>query len=105
MKRQDSRKGHPALLAQAGAKNARGGELDSIWVRCSCGAKRSMSQAAKMSSGSLGLYNGSRPWLGARKNERCGEPNRLLIRTASNAYFSQCLSVSVSRFLCPTARY
>jgi hypothetical protein len=37
--------------------------------------------------------DGKRPWLGAYANEKCGEPNRLLIRTASNAYFTQLMSV------------
>ena len=30
---------------------------------------------------------------GGKKKEQCGEPNRLLIRNASNAYFPQLLSV------------
>ena len=41
----------------------------------------------------LGLCDGSRPWLGPYTKEPCGEPNRLLIRTASNAYFPQLMSV------------
>ena len=69
------------------------GDLDSIWVRCACGADRVMSQAARMELRALGSCNGSRPWLGAGTREACGEPNRLLIRSASNAYFPQLLSV------------
>ena len=69
------------------------GDLDTIWVRCSCGAERSLSQAARMELRALGSCNGSRPWLGPGTREGCGEPNRLLIRSASNAYFSQRLSV------------
>ena len=41
----------------------------------------------------LGTCDGLRPWLGAYSSEKCGEPNRLLIRTASNAYFPQLMSV------------
>ena len=37
--------------------------------------------------------HGSRPWLGPYTKETCGEPNRLLIRTASNSYFPQLMSV------------
>lgn len=68
------------------------GDLESIWVRCGCGAEQSMSLAARMDLGALGRCNGSRPWL-TSGGERCGEPNRLLIRSASNAYFAQRLSV------------
>jgi len=69
------------------------GDLDSIWIRCACGAQRVMSQAARLDLRALGSCNGARPWLGPGTRERCGEPNRLLIRSASNAYFPQLLSV------------
>ena len=69
------------------------GDLDSIWIRCSCGQERAMSQAARMDLGALGKCDGSRPWLGSGTRESCGQPNRLLIRSASNAYFPQLLSV------------
>lgn len=69
------------------------GDLDAIWVRCACGKERTMSQAARMELQALGRCNGARPWLGPGTREACGVPNRLLIRSASNAYFSQCLSV------------
>ena len=69
------------------------GDLDQIWVVCDCGAHRAMSQAARMELRALGSCNGSRPWLGAGTREACGEPNRLLIRSASNAYFPQLMSV------------
>jgi len=52
-----------------------------------------MSDAAKLERQSLGHCDGSRPWLGPFTKETCGEPSRLLVRTASNAYFSQILSV------------
>lgn len=69
------------------------GDLDSVWVRCGCGTERAMSQAARMNLRALGSCNGARPWLGPGSREGCGEPNRLLIRSASNAYFPQLLSV------------
>jgi len=69
------------------------GDLESVWVTCGCGAERPMSQAARMELQALGRCNGGRPWLGAGTREPCGEPNRLLIRSASNAYFPQLLSV------------
>ncbi len=69
------------------------GDLDSVWVRCACGTERRMAQAAQRELKALGSCNGSRPWLGAGTREACGMPNRLLIRSASNAYFPQLLSV------------
>ena len=41
----------------------------------------------------LGTCRGARPWLGRNSNEDCKLPSRLLIRTASNAYFPQVVSV------------
>ena len=69
------------------------GDLAEVFVRCECGANISMAQASKIKDGVLGHCNGSRPWLGPYTNEKCGLPNRLLIRTASNAYFTQTMSV------------
>jgi hypothetical protein len=69
------------------------GDLDEIWVVCDCGKQRPMAQAARMELRALGSCNGSRPWLGPGTKEACGEPNRLLIRSASNAYFPQLMSV------------
>ncbi|MCC7338739.1 MAG: DUF1998 domain-containing protein [Pirellulaceae bacterium] len=69
------------------------GDLAEVFVRCECGnAERSMAQAAQ-SREALGHCDGRRPWLGAYANEKCGDMNRLLIRTASNAYFPQLMSV------------
>lgn len=69
------------------------GDLSEIWIRCECKLERNMIDAARMETRSLGSCDGSRPWLGPYTNESCGEPNRLLIRTASNAYFPQLMSV------------
>ena len=71
------------------------GDLQEIYIRCDCGkADRSLAQAAVLSNKALGACDGPRPWLGAfHTKESCGEPNRLLIRSASNAYFPQTMSV------------
>ncbi|HPA20709.1 MAG TPA: DUF1998 domain-containing protein [Verrucomicrobiae bacterium] len=69
------------------------GDLDEVWIVCDCGKDRAMSQAARLELKALGHCNGSRPWLGAGTRESCGELNRLLIRSASNAYFPQLMSV------------
>ncbi|MBL8872768.1 MAG: DUF1998 domain-containing protein [Planctomycetaceae bacterium] len=69
------------------------GDLAEVYVRCECGnAERSMALAIE-SPDTMLRCDGKRPWLGPFANEKCGEPNRLLIRTASNAYFSQVMSV------------
>jgi len=70
------------------------GDLTDQQVRCECGAKRALAQATK--SAVLGVCKGQRPWLPT--GERCGaggaagQMMRLLIRTASNAYYPQKLS-------------
>jgi hypothetical protein len=70
------------------------GDLSEVWVRCECGqAQRPIIDAIKLPTNTLGYCDGSRPWLGPYMKEPCGDPNRLLIRTASNAYFPQTLSV------------
>jgi hypothetical protein len=70
------------------------GDLTEVWIRCECGkAERNMAQAAKLQDRALGHCDGYRPWLGPFTREPCGEPNRLLIRTASNSYFPQKLTV------------
>jgi hypothetical protein len=69
------------------------GDLAEVYVRCACGQERSMVQAAVLQHWALGTCDGARPWLGPYTREACGEPSRLLIRTASNAYFPQVMSV------------
>lgn len=70
------------------------GDLGEVWVRCDfCKRERNMLQASEQRIMALGHCDGNRPWLGPYSKEKCGEPNRLLIRTASNAYFSQLMSV------------
>jgi hypothetical protein len=69
------------------------GALVDVWATCSCGEKRSLAAAAIKGSKALGPCNGARPWLGSYSHEPCDQLSRLLIRSASNAYFSQTLSV------------
>ena len=69
------------------------GDLTELWVRCECGASRNMFEASDQGKAALGACPGTRPWLGAFSNEPCGIPGRLLIRTATNAYFPQVVSV------------
>jgi hypothetical protein len=68
------------------------GDLTEIVVRCECGRRRDLAVAQK-AAGSLGLCDGARPWLGPYTREACPHPCRLLIRSASNAYFPQVMSV------------
>lgn len=69
------------------------GDLSEVSIRCECKAQRQVGEAANLKLKALGHCDGSRPWLGPFTKESCGEPNRLLIRTASNAYFPQLMSV------------
>ncbi len=66
------------------------GDLGDVWIVCDCGSTRTISDAA--GHGALGICNGSRPWLDDSE-QGCTESNRLLVRTASNAYFPQTLPV------------
>lgn len=93
-------------LDEAGSGN----DFEEIFVRCEqTGKRRPLSQAKLKDSKVLGYCEGHRPWLGSQGQELCckyapdqygnsvptnqPEYNRLLIRSASNAYFSQLLSV------------
>lgn len=76
------------------------GDLTDITIRCECGKFKALSAATKLDDVPLGHCNGPRPWLGNFARERCGggdgskaQFNKLLIRSASNAYFAQTLSV------------
>jgi hypothetical protein len=70
-----------------------GGDLADLVVRCACGKSRSLYEATQLEMVPLGTCSGARPWLGRNSNEGCRQPSRLLIRTASNAYFPQVVSV------------
>ncbi len=69
------------------------GDIAEIQIRCECGQRRPLAEAVGFDSQALGRCDGSRPWLGPYSGESCNELNRLLIRTASNAYFPQRMSV------------
>jgi hypothetical protein len=69
------------------------GDLSDLTIRCECKKSRLMSDAVKIEEKPLGRCSGARPWLGRHAHEECTQPGRLLIRTASNAYFAQALSV------------
>lgn len=87
-----------------------GNDFEEIFVRCEqTGKRRPLSQAKVNDSKVLGFCEGHRPWLGPHGKETCKsykidsagdivetnqpEYNRLLVRSASNAYFTQILSV------------
>ncbi|MYF29872.1 MAG: DUF1998 domain-containing protein [Gammaproteobacteria bacterium] len=65
------------------------GDLSELAVRCECGKRRSLHEATELDQNPLGTCSGARPWLGAHTEEGCNLPSRLLIRTATNAYFPQ----------------
>lgn len=69
------------------------GDLADLVVRCECGKQRSLYEATQLEMNPLGTCRGARPWLGRNTREDCNQPSRLLIRTASNAYFPQVVSV------------
>ena len=75
------------------------GDLADVVVGCDCGEERSMVQATRLGPENLGECNGRRPWLGRHGGETCSgeggkkQLSRLLVRSASHAYFPQLLSV------------
>jgi hypothetical protein len=75
------------------------GDIRDVFIVCECGATKSMAAAAVRGTDVLGFCRGRMPWLGGDDWERCGgpegpaQPNRLLLRNASDAYFSQVLRV------------
>jgi hypothetical protein len=69
------------------------GDLADLVVRCECGKQRGLYESTLLEVNPLGTCRGARPWLGRNTNEDCNQPSRLLIRTASNAYFPQVVSV------------
>jgi hypothetical protein len=69
------------------------GDLADLVARCECGKSRGLYEASVIELNPLSTCRGARPWLGRNSNEDCNLPSRLLIRTASNAYFPQVVSV------------
>jgi hypothetical protein len=92
----DSARG-PLWMDEGGS----GSDLSEIYVRCGrSGRRRSLGQAKLPESRVLGRCRGDRPWIGRNAREQCrhgdtDEPewSRLLVRSASNAHFSQALRV------------
>lgn len=85
-----SRKGQ-LWLDEGGAGN----DFADIFVRCeSTKARRPLADARLPAARVLGRCDGRRPWLGGQNREiGCEEYARLLVRSASNAYFPQSLGV------------
>ena len=70
-----------------------GADIGDTFGVCDCGEERSLYEASSPGTGALGHCEGKRPWIGQFAREACGEPYRLLVRTASNAYFPQTMNV------------
>ena len=70
-----------------------GGDIIDTFGVCECGEERALYAASNPGPGALGRCDGRRPWIGQYAREACGEPFRLLVRTASNAWFPQTMSV------------
>ena len=70
-----------------------GGDIADTFGVCECGEERALYEASSPDTGALGRCGGKRPWIGQYAREGCGELYRLLVRTASNAYFPQTMSV------------
>ena len=70
-----------------------GADIGDTFGVCGCDEERSLYEASSPGAATLGRCEGKRPWIGQFAREACGEPYRLLVRTASNAYFPQTMSV------------
>jgi hypothetical protein len=69
------------------------GDFTEIYIRCECSKPPRSLASAKGEGAPLGMCRGRRPWIGPNDYEKCDKENRILVRHASNAYFSQVLSV------------
>ncbi|MBK8265155.1 MAG: DUF1998 domain-containing protein [Nannocystis sp.] len=64
------------------------GDFSEIVVRCrTCGAWERLTSALREQTALP--CSGQRPWLGVEGKQQCTERQRLLVRTATNSYFSQ----------------
>jgi len=78
----------PMWLEERGA----GGGLEDTRIVCACRRSASLKEAEAV--GRLGKCKGERPWLRERTDPAgCDELLRLMIRTATNTYFPQALTV------------
>ncbi len=67
-----------------------GNDFSEIYVRCErTRARRPLSDATITRAKALGSCSGRQPWLGPRVWQPCERANRLLVRSASSAYFSK----------------
>lgn len=63
------------------------GDFSGVRVRCGCGVSRALVDA-KIDAKMMPRCSGRRPWLGRLGDETCEHHLELLVRTASNTYFS-----------------
>jgi hypothetical protein len=64
------------------------GDISETVVGCECRiAPRALYDALGIETRALGTCKGKRPWLGPGTDQDCSHPYRLLVRSASNAYF------------------
>lgn len=85
---------HPCAAPQLRLDEGLTGDFSDIEVRCTtCNRKRRLTEMTVEERQER--CSGERPWLGNREvaREPCDEKQRLLIRTASNSYFAQTMSV------------
>ena len=87
------RGGNPCLRPLWLEERGTSGDIVDTFGVCDCGEQRSLSEAFGFESGALGVCAGRRPWIGQFAQEECSETYRLLVRTASNAYFPQVMTV------------
>jgi len=67
------------------------GDFSEVRVRCeTCQQSRSLSDAKTKEQ--MPRCSGDRPWLGVDTLEECENKQQLIVRTASNSYFTQCMS-------------
>lgn len=80
----------PSLSFTEGAT----GDFGEVSVQCACGARQQLASAMPKGPEKRTPFTcgGHRPWLGFEASEDCDEHLRLLVRTASNSYFSQVVS-------------
>ena len=67
------------------------GDVADVVVGCDCRQERRMYEA--QAPHALGTCRGRRPWLGGFAAEPCHQPNKLLVRTGSNTYFPERMTV------------
>lgn len=87
----DPQKNHDLKMYYVGNRT----DMDSLFIECSCGAKRTMKGASSKNAFAGFGCSGNRPWLG--DHEKChagesGEHPQMRIRNESSVYFSATVS-------------